>query len=590
MPKSKKKQSKPKASLLQSIEKTLTGIKGFDEISFGGIPRARPTLICGNAGCGKTLMALEILVRGAVEYNEPGVFLAFEETREDLIKNVASLGFDLKDLEKRKLLLIDYIYVDIAGLTQTGDYDLEALFIRIEYSVKSIGAKRLAIDTMDILFSGFPNDFILRSELRRLFRWLKEKKLTTIVTGESGEGVSLTRHGIEEYVADCVIFLTSRKSEEMFTRRLQIIKYRGSYHETNEFPFLITRHGISVLPITTPDMGSKASRKRVSTGVSELDQILGGNGFFEGSSILLSGTSGTGKTTFATTFAHSICLSKQRCLYFSYEESEDEIIRNLDSMGIDLAKQIKAGRLKIISARPTQKGLEKHLEDFLEEVEQFKPHAVVLDPVSTLTHCGSEQQVYGVLMRIIDYLKNQQITLFMTILFALEAGKEFSYGISSIIDAWILLRNEELNGELNRSLRIVKSRGMDHTNQIREFSMTNKGLIFKELYLGGWEMLTGTARMAQENKDLDEKAENMNTIRKLHNEVFLKKQLVNSQIDALNAEFEAKKREVLEKEKLLLQKEKKTHDDLTAARKSVHSSSKINTQRAVKNNKRRKRV
>lgn len=581
----RKKKVKPTFS--NEIAKAPTGIKGFDEITFGGIPRGRPTLICGNTGCGKTLMALEILIRGAVEFNEPGVFFAFEETEDDLIKNVASMGFDLHELINKKLIFIDYVYVDTVQSIEGGEYDLEGLFIRFAHAVDTVKAKRIAMDTLEVLFSGFYNEGVLRSELRRLFLWIKERKLTAVVTGEQGSKGTLTRHGIEEYVADCVILLSHRLCEELITRRLQIIKYRGSYHETNEFPFLITRKGISVLPITSLELTSLALSKRISTGIPALDSIMGGKGYFEGSSILISGSSGCGKTSFAGAFANQICHNNQRCLFFSYEESEEEILRNLASIGLNLKKKVNEGYLKIIATRPTQWGLEKHIGTFMEAVEDFKPDAVIVDPISTLSHCGSETQVYSALTRMIDFLKKLNITFLMTILYLKEKGQEFSYGISSIIDTWILLRNDESNGELNRELIIIKSRGMSHSNQVREFSLSARGISIKEPYYGESGVLTGTARLIQEHKDLIEEADNLNKLGKLHDKVELKKNLMEIHMQALNAEIEYQEKIAKTEERLMNLKEsvhKESRDDLKNVRLMNNEKAKVK-RKHVKNRK-----
>lgn len=554
---------------LRGIEKSPTGIKGIDLITYGGIPKGRPTLICGNAGSGKTMMALEMLIHGALEFNEPGVILSFEESREDLIKNIASMGFDLEELERKNLIHIDHIQVDMKEYFEAGEYDLEGLFIRIQNAVNKIGAKRIAIDTIEILFSGFLNEALLRSELKRLFDWLKDKGLTAILTGEQGSLGKLTRYGIEEYVADCVISLTSVLSEDLNTRRLQIVKYRGAFHETNQFPFIIGHRGIILLPITSLEMKAKASTQQISTGVPELDTIMGGGGYYEGSSILLTGSSGSGKTTLAAAFARSLIQKKKKCLFISYEESESEIIRNLKAVNIDLEQKSKEKHLKIISSRPTQYGLETHLGNFLQSVEEYKPYAVVIDPVSTLSHCGSPTQVYSILSRMIDYLKNRNITFFMTMLYVKEQGAEFTYGISSVIDTWISLRNEEVNGELNRDLLIVKSRGMKHSNQVREFALSSKGIEIKEPYYGEAGVLTGSSRIVQEHKDMIEKLNDINALKNLQKEIELKKKLIEIQIKSLKTELEFKESEAKEKEQLLQLKEEisnTTKDDLMQRR------------------------
>lgn len=546
MPKEKKLNSK-----LQGIDKELTGIKGFDEITLGGIPKGRPTLICGNTGCGKTLMALEIIIRGAVMFNQPGVFLTFEEKKEDIIKNVASLGFDLAELEKKKLVNIEYIHVDARRFEETGEYDLEGLFIRIDSALRKIKAKRLAIDTIEVLFSGFDNELILRNELRRLFDWLKENELTTVLTGEEGHGTTLTRYGIEEYVADCVVALTNQISEDLYTRRLQIVKYRGSYHETNRFPFIISRHGMVILPITSIDLDFKAPYKWLSSGIPDLDACLENKGYFEGSTILLSGTSGAGKTIFAGAFALSICKKNQKSLFITYEESESEILRNLSSIGMNLDEFIPKGLLKIISTRPTQFGLERHLGNFMQEVEEFKPQAVIVDPIGTLNHCGSITQVYSVLTRMIDFLKKRNITFIMTMGTLNEKDQEFLYGITSIIDTLIQLRNQETNGEFNRDLVVVKTRGMGHTNQVREFFISSKGIQIRSPYYGTAGVLTGTARIVQESKDALEKNISLNNLKKLHRKLELNQRLIKNQIKELETKLEFNAIETKDEEKFL---------------------------------------
>lgn len=541
--------SKKSTSTLKGIEKVPTGIKGFDEITFGGIPKGRPTLICGNTGCGKTLCALEIIIRGATMFNEPGVFITFEEKREDIIKNVASMGFDLEDLIRRNLVTIDYIHVDTKEYEETGEYDLEGLFIRIEHAIKKIKAKRLAIDTIEVLFSSFVSEGLLRAELRRLFGWLKEKELTTVLTGEEGRGSSLTRYGIEEYVADCVVSLTNNIADDLYTRRLQIVKYRGSYHETNRFPFIISRNGILILPITSLDLDFKAPFKWISSGIPDLDTCLDGKGYFEGSTVLLSGTSGSGKTTFAGAFAKSICDRKQKCLFITYEESESEILRNLTAVGINLNSYGKKDLLKIVSTRPSQFGLEKHLGNFMQEVEDFKPQAVIIDPIGTLNHCGSITQVYSVLTIMIDFLKKKNITFLMTMASLGDRDQEFLYGISSVIDTLILIRNQEKNGELNRDLVVMKTRGMGHSNQVREFAISSNGITISDPYYGEAGVLTGTARIVQESKDAMAKGIELNQLEKLHREIEIKMRLIKIQMQALKAELEFKASEAGDEEK-----------------------------------------
>jgi len=456
----------------------------MDEITGGGLPKGRPTLIAGGPGCGKTLFAMEFLVNGAIQYDEPGVFMAFEENAEELAQNVASLRFDLKKLSKQKKLVIDYVRVERSEIEETGDYDLEGLFIRLGHAIDSIGAKRVVLDTVEVLFSALSNQGILRAELQRLFRWLKDKGVTAIITAERGEG-TMTRFGLEEYVADCVILLDHRVNEQMSTRRLRIVKYRGTLHGTNEYPFLITKQGISVLPITSLGLDHTAPAGRISTGVKELDDMLGGKGYYRGSSILLSGTAGTGKSSLATAFVDAACQRGERCLYFSFEESTSQILRNMRSIGIDLTPHVKKGLLQFHVARPTMYGLEMHLVTIHDLIKQYKPQIVVLDPITDFFAVGSTAEVKAAITRIIDFLKSNQVTALFTSYTEEGAPNESVVGVSSLIDTWISLRNLENQGERHRGLFVLKSRGMAHSNQIRSFQLTSDGIKIGEMDLAG---------------------------------------------------------------------------------------------------------
>jgi circadian clock protein KaiC len=470
---------------LRLLPKSPTGIPGMDEITGGGLPKGRPTLVAGSAGCGKTLFAMEFLVNGATEYDEPGVFVAFEENAEELAQNVASLGFDLKKLIKQKKLIVDYVRVERSEFQEAGEYDLDGLFIRLGHAIDSIGAKRVALDTVEVLFSALPNHGILRAELQRLFRWLKDKGVSAVITAERGDGM-MTRFGLEEYVADCVILLDHRVTEQMSTRRLRIVKYRGTLHGTNEYPFLITEKGISVLPITSLGLDHKASSERVSTGVQELDEMLGGQGYYRGSTILLSGTAGTGKSSLAAAFVDAACQRGERCLYFAFEESADQILRNMRSIGIDLAAHLKKGLLEFHVARPTVYGLEMHLVTMYDLINQFKPTIVILDPITDFFAVGSLGEVKAAITRIIDFLKMKQITAMFTSYTTEDEGFDQTVvGVSSLIDTWISLRNLENNGERHRGLFVLKSRGMPHSRQIRSFELTDEGIKLGALDLTG---------------------------------------------------------------------------------------------------------
>jgi circadian clock protein KaiC len=460
-----------------ALAKARTGIQGLDEVTQGGLPQGRTTLVCGSAGCGKTLLAVEFLVRGATEFAEPGLMMAFEETAEELAQNVRSLGFDLDELIARNKLAVDYVRVERSEIEETGEYDLEGLFVRLGHAIDSLGAKRVVLDTIEVLFSGLMDTAVLRSEIRRLFRWLKDKGVTAIVTGERGQG-TLTRYGLEEYVSDCVILLDHRVTEQVSTRRLRVVKYRGSAHGSNEFPFLIDEAGISVMPITSAGMDHPAIDTRVSSGIAQLDAMLGGKGYFRGSSVLVSGAAGTGKTSLAAHFASAACKRNEPCLYFSFEESPSQLVRNLRSIGLDLAGWIDKGLLRVHSARPTRYGLEMHLAQMHKLIRDFKPSVVVIDPISNFISAGTMTEAGSMLIRVVDFLKSQGITgLFTNLTHDGSNPEKTDSGISSIIDTWLLLRNTEQDGERGGTIYVLKSRGMAHSNHVHGFRLTDQGIV-----------------------------------------------------------------------------------------------------------------
>ena len=528
-----------------TLPKSPTGIQGLDEITGGGLPTGRPTLVCGSAGCGKTMLAMEFLVRGATQFDEPGVFMMFEENAAELTANVRSLGFDLDRLAADKKIVLDHVHIERSEIEETGEYDLEGLFIRLGYAIDSIGAKRVVLDTVEALFAGLPNHAILRAELRRLFRWLKDRGMTAIITGEHGEGNLMTRYGLEEYVADCVITLDQRVAEQISTRRLRVVKYRGTAHGTNEYPFLIGERGLSVLPITSLQLDHEAFEQRLSTGIAQLDDMLGGKGVFRGSSVLVSGSPGTGKSSIGATFVDAACRRGERALLFAYEESPAQIVRNMRSIGIDLEPWIKKGLLQIHSSRPTLHGLEQHLVLMHDTVRAFLPAVVAVDPISNLTLDRNEIEVKPTLMRLIDFLKQQQITTLFTSLTAGGATPEDSQvGVSSLMDTWLLLRNVEFNGERNRTIYVLKSRGMAHSNQVREFVLSDAGIDLVDVYLGPDCVLTGTARVAQETHELAAaELRRQDHERKLR-QLAAKQKAIEAQIAALQAEAESEAAEV----------------------------------------------
>jgi circadian clock protein KaiC len=529
----------------RSLPKSPTGIQGLDEITEGGLPKGRPTLVCGSAGCGKSMLGVEFLVRGVTQFNEPGVLMTFEETPDDIIKNARSLGFDIDTLVTKKKLFLDYVRIERNEIQETGEYDLEGIFVRLNYAIEALGAKRVVLDTIESLFSGLSNVSILRAELRRLFNWLKEKGVTAIITGEKGDG-SLTRNGLEEYVSDCVIVLDHRVIDQVSTRRLRIVKYRGSTHGTNEYPFLINENGFSVLPISSLGLSHDVSSERISTGVPRLDAMLGGKGYYRGTSVLISGTAGTGKSSMAAYFVDAACRRGEKSLYFAFEESPQQIVRNMRSIGLNLEPWIKKGLLQFHSARPTLYGLETHLAVMYKQVRDFNPRVVIIDPISNLVNSGSITEVRSMLLRLVDFLKAQQITAFFTSLTSADIAtlEQTDVGISSIMDTWLLLRDIELGGERNRGLYILKSRGMAHSNQIREFLLSDKGIDVRDVYIGPEGVLTGSMRLAQEARERADKINRELEIESKQRAFNRKRAALEAQIAALRAEFEGEAAEM----------------------------------------------
>jgi circadian clock protein KaiC len=548
---------------LPQLAKARTGIAGFDEITGGGVPKGRPTIVCGGPGCGKTMFAIEFLVRGATQLGEPGVLLSFEETAEEMTKNVASLGFDLKLLSAKNKLIVDFVRIEPSEIQETGAYDLEGLFIRLQHAVDSTGATRVVLDTLEAIFSGFSNQGLLRAEVRRLFRWLKDRGLTTVVTAERGEG-TLTRHGLEEYVSDCVIFLDHRVTQQVSTRRMRIIKYRGSSHGADEHPFLIDEQGFSVLPSTSMRLNHRVTSERISSGIEDLDDMLEGKGYYRGASVLVSGTAGSGKSSLAAHFANQTAASGKRCLSVLFEESPAQTIRNMRSIGIDLAPYVKKGVLRLEAWRPTQSGLEMHLLRIHKLVESFQPEVVIIDPVTNLM-IGNEHEVNAMLMRLIDFLKMRQITAFFT---ALTQGgntlEKTDVRISSLIDTWLLVRDMELNGERNRCIYVLKSRGMAHSNQVREFVMTNNGVRLVPVYVGAGTVLTGSARLNQQARENAEEMARLHEHEEKCKDLEGKRKALEAKVAALRAEFAEEEERVVQDAKREKQRERILTQDRAA--------------------------
>jgi circadian clock protein KaiC len=549
----------------RELPKARTGIQGLDEITGGGLPRGRPALICGSAGCGKTVLAMEFLVRGAIQYGEPGVFIAFEETPTELAQNVRSLGFDLDDMVKRKQLRMDFVRVERSEIDEAGEYDLEGLFIRIGHAIDMIGAKRVVLDTIEVLFAGLSNTGIVRSELRRLFRWLKDKGVTAVITGERGEG-SLTRHGLEEYVSDAVILLDHRVIDQISTRRLRVVKYRGTAHGTNEYPFLIDEDGISVLPITSLRLDHQVSSERVPSGIPQLDLMLAGKGYYRGSTVMVSGTAGSGKSSVAAHFVQAACRRGERCLYFAFEESPGQIVRNMRSIGIDLEPYVKKGLLRFHATRSNLYGLEMHLALFHKLILGFQPRVVVLDPMSNLSQAGKTRDATAMLTRLIDFLKTQQITVLITCMTEKDRGLEQTgMEVSSLVDTWLLLRDIELGGERNRAMYVLKSRGMSHSNQIREFLLTDRGIELANVYLGAEGVLTGSARLTQEARERAAAVQRKEQVEAKQRELERKRDALEARIAALRKEFEAEQ----EESKRIIGQERARADVLVADRERM---------------------
>ena len=520
------------------LRKAATGIEGFDAITGGGLPAGRPTLVCGGPGSGKTLFAMEFLVHGAEQFGEPGVFISFEESADDLAKNVASLGYDLDRFQKEKRLVVDHIHLDRADIEEAGDYTLDGLFVRIDLAIRTVKAKRVVIDTPEVLFGGLKDTAVLRAELERLFRWLKERELTTVITAERGDG-SLTRHGLEEYVSDCVVLLEQHVDELVTTRRLRVVKYRGTNHGGNEYPFLIDEHGFSVMPMTSVQLDYEVSHERISSGVVDLDDMLGGEGYFRTSTVLVSGAAGTGKSTLAARAVDAACSRGERALVFALEESPAQIIRNMRSVGVDLEKWRKKGLLAIHATRPSLYGLEMHLLSMNKQVLEWDPRIVVLDPISSLTNAGTPRDVKSMMIRLFDSLKMRQITAFVTYLTSKAYLEETDAGISSLIDTWLEVRDVEVNGERTRGLYVIKSRGMPHSNQVREFILGEHGVRLVDVHVGPEGIVTGSARAAYEARVVADEAHRQAVASRTEQLLKQREAAMVAQIAALRAAFES---------------------------------------------------
>ncbi|MEP7052005.1 MAG: circadian clock protein KaiC [Pseudomonadota bacterium] len=526
-----------------TVDKTPSGISGLDQITGGGLPKGRATLVCGGPGSGKTIFAVEFLVRGA-ELGEPGVFVTFEESVADLTRNVASLGFDLELLEKEQRLTVDYVHLDPSEIEEAGGYSLDGLFVRLEHAIKAIGAKRVALDTLEVLFSSLKDSTTLRAETHRLFRFLKDCGVTAVVTAEAGAH-TLTRQGLEEYVSDCVVSLGQSVFDQSATRFLRIVKYRGSPHGTNEYPFLIDDTGFSVVPATSLQLDYDVSQERVSTGIAGLDGMLGGQGYYRTSTILVSGTAGSGKSILAAHLANATCQRGERCMVFAFEESPAQIVRNMRSVGLDLTHWQDKGLLQLRATRPSLYGLEMHLVALHKAIAEFKPQAVILDPISSFMSSGTAHQVKAMLVRLFDWLKAQQITALVTCLSPSSAKEETEIGVSSLIDTWIEMRDLEIAGERNRTLYMLKSRGMRHSNQVRELVIADSGVTLADVFYGPDGVLLGSAKLTEERKRAREERAAWEDGVRAERLLELKRETIEAQITTLRAELAAHEEETL---------------------------------------------
>jgi len=556
------------AAPMTELEKCPTGIHGLDEVTGGGLPRGRPTLVCGDAGSGKTVLAIQFLVQGIRQFHEPGVFIAFEENPQDLATNMASMGVDLNQLCAENQLAIDWIHLDASEIEEAGEYDLEGLFIRIQCALQRVHARRIALDSIEALFSSLKDQGMLRSELRRLFAWMKDQQLTAIVTGERGEG-RFTRHGLEEYVADCVISLDHRLSNQISTRHMQVIKYRGSAHGANQYPFLIGKTGLSVFPITSVGLDCPAPSEQISSGVPRLDAMLRGGGFFRGSTILISGAAGTGKSSLAAHFARAACERGERALYFAFEESREQIIRNMRSIGIDLAPWVERDLLRFHASRPSLCGLETHLAGIVAAVEEFAPSFIALDPMTDFIAVGSQSEVKCMLTRLVDFLKMKQITGFFTSLTLADHSNEQSEaGISSLIDCWLLVRSLEQNGERTRALYLLKSRGMAHSSQVREFLLTNTGVDLVDVCVSAGGVLTGSARREYEARQQEARVRHKEVLARKKVHLERRRRDMEAQIETLRRQFEEEEAEMTAAMKNIMEADVRAKNDRDALTRS----------------------
>jgi len=527
------------AAITAKLTKALTGIKGFDEITDGGLPRNRPTLLCGNTGCGKTVMSMEFLVHGAVQFSEPGVFFSFEETVDELVTNMESIHIDMEKLIREKKIYIEYLESGKSQVAQAGRYDLEGLFMRLQNAIQKVDAKRVVLDSMDALFYGLDKE-ILRTEVKRLFKWLKEKGVTSLITSEINEQF-VTKTGLEQFVADCVITLDSRVIDQTTTRRLRIVKMRGSGHGINEYPFMIDGAGVSILPVMSQMANQNLTNNRISSGIKDFDGMLDGKGYFEGSSILISGSAGTGKTSIAISLINETCKNNMKGLYCAFEESTSQLTRNMRSIGLDIQPYIASGLLKLYSSRPTIQNLELHLISIQNIIEEFKPQILILDPVTNLMSEGINSEIRQMLAHFVDFLKSKNITTLFTAAITLESIKSnpSDEGISAMMDTWILVRDIELNSERNRGIYVLKSRGMNHSTQVREFVITDEGIKLLPIYVSPHGILTGTSKLEETLRQEEERKLFENKIKIREHELEIKREIMENNISLLKTEFNA---------------------------------------------------
>ena len=527
-----------KGKVKSSSDIVSTGVKGLDDVLGGGIPQGHAMLLVGKPGTGKSILSMEYLLHGIELHKENGVYISFEESEKQIISNAASFGWKFEEMVKKNKLAISYIDMQPEQMRTVGDYDLSALILRVKGAIKKVNARRVVIDGINNLLSTFDDERIIRSDLLRLIREIKEVNATIFITGERGHD-SWSKMGFEEYLADGLMHLDNRTDGNYQTREIQVVKCRGINHYTGKSPFIINSEGMSIRPLITADFDYKVLKSRVSTGIADIDNMLGGKGLYRGSTVYITGPSGAGKTSISSSFANGACSRGERALFLAFEESSDQIIRNMKSIGLSLDKWVNEKLLYFYTARATTNSLEGHLDNIMTMVREVEPTCVVLDPISAFRPIANENETKLMLIRLNDYLRARKIT---TVFTALSSDGEYSehadVQLSSIADTWIVVRIMDYKGERNNVMQLMKSRGMSHSRQMKEMYFTGNGLKLQNVYQGPEGVLTGAARIGQEKYEKLKEARNVIEIDKNRKKIERKKSLLEASIEALKHEYE----------------------------------------------------